>query len=103
MGVDDKEGAANILRETEIGRPSAAFFRRVQPVVKDAAYAACLVAVRQEEILVAPGLHSGIVGDVRILVAGKLHRLVECPGVRVVLVAPPVEHRSKVRAAAKPL
>src|SRR5690606_13062715 len=67
--VDDLEGAADVLREAEIGFPAALFLGRLQSVIKDAANAAGLVAVRQEEVLVAPLLAARVVGDVRVLVA----------------------------------
>ena len=58
MLVDDQEGAGDILDEAEIGIPAARLVGRMLPVEEDAADAARLVAVRQEEILVAPGLEA---------------------------------------------
>src|SRR5690606_4924671 len=58
--VHDEEGAADILHEGEVGVPAALLGRAFQPVEEDAADAARLVAVRQEEILVAPGLEAGM-------------------------------------------
>ncbi len=72
------------------------------PVEEDAADAARLVAVRQEEILVAPGLELRVVGDGRVLLAGELHGLVEGERIGIVLRAAPVEHRRQVGAAAEP-
>ena len=73
-----------------------------EPVEEDAADAAHLVAVLQEEILVAPFLVAVIVGD-RVAGAGGVHRGVEIDRVRVGLGAPAVEHRRQVGAAAEPL
>ncbi len=56
--VDIEEGEADVAGEGEVGLPVA----RVQPVVEDAADAARLVAVLEEEVLVAPLLVAVVVG-----------------------------------------
>src|SRR6187551_4039699 len=48
--IDPQEGAADVLREGEVGVPVAG----IMPVVEDAADAARFLAMRQVEILVAP-------------------------------------------------
>src|SRR4249920_2482331 len=58
LRIDVEEGAADALREGEIGIPVSA----VEIVVEDAADAAHLLAVGQVEIFVAPGLEAPIVG-----------------------------------------
>src|SRR5690349_5393154 len=81
IGIDLQEGAADILREGEVGVPVAA----VVPVVEDAADAARLFAVRQIEILVAPLLVLVVIGNAVRLVAGVLHRGMEGDGVGILL------------------
>jgi hypothetical protein len=77
-------------------------FTAVQPVIKDTADAARLVPVRQEEVLIAPGLVFGVVGDV-MAVARDLHGAVEQHRIGVGLGTAVVEHRGEVGAAAEPL
>ena len=74
---------------------------RRQVVVEDAADAAHLLAVRQVEILLAPGLVARVVGD-RVPRAGRLHGRVERQRIGVLLRAPGGEHRRQVAAAAEP-
>src|SRR5213592_5117571 len=50
FGIDFQEGAADVLREGEVGVPVAG----IVPVVENAADAARLLAMRQIEIFVAP-------------------------------------------------
>src|SRR6186713_226390 len=50
FGIDLQEGAADVLREGEVGVPVAG----IMPVIKDAADAARFLAMRQMEIFVAP-------------------------------------------------
>ena len=90
--VDRDEGLADRAGEGEVGLEVAA----VVIVVEDAADAARLVAVLQEEILVAPFLEAGIVGGVG-GVAGRLERAVE-----VTCVGLDREDRRQVGAAAEP-
>ena len=54
--IDVEEGLAHVAGEGEVARRS----RRCVVVVEDAADAARLVPVRQEEVLVAPGLVLGV-------------------------------------------
>src|SRR5690606_30832616 len=73
----------------------------VVPVVENTADAACLVAVRQEEILVAPG--AVFLMPIRVIgVAGGLHRRVEQEGVVGLLAALLIDHGGQVGAAAEP-
>src|SRR3546814_11477942 len=66
-GIDLQEGAADVLSEGEVALPVAA----VEVVVENAADAACLAAVGNEEVLVAALLEAGVeVGGVA--VAGVL-------------------------------
>ena len=62
--IDDIERAADIFGEIEVSLPAASIFRRVKPIVENAADAPRLVAVLQVEIFVAPLLETGIVGDI---------------------------------------
>ena len=55
--IDVEEGLADVAREGEVAREVAA----VEIVVEDAADAARLAAVRQEEIVVAPFLEARVV------------------------------------------
>src|SRR5215213_77625 len=71
FGIDLQEGAADVLREGEVGVPVA----RVMPVVENAADAARFLAMWQMEIFVAPLLVFVIVGDAICSPAGFLHRL----------------------------
>src|SRR5258706_14072690 len=59
FGIDFQECAADVLSEGEVGVPVAA----VVPVVKNAAYAARLLAMRKIEIFVAPFLEFLVVSD----------------------------------------
>ena len=70
-------------------------------VVEDAADPARFVPVRQEEVLVAPGLVFRMPGRI-VGVAGALHGGVEGDGVGIVLGALGVEHGGQVAAAAEP-
>ena len=97
MGIDVKEGAPHVLGEGEVLLP----FARVEVVIEDAADAARLVAVRQEEILVAPFPELLIVGHL-VGVAGALHGGMEIDRVGVVLHPQAVQHRGEVSAAAEP-
>ena len=74
----------------------------LQIVVEDAADAAHLVAVLEEEIFVAPFLVFVVGRDRGVGVAGRLHRGVEGAAVGIVLRAAAVEHRREVGAAAEP-
>ncbi len=96
--VDVEEGFAHRPGEREVG------LRIAGPdiVVEDAADAARFLAVRQVEILVAPGLEFLVRRDAGMGVAGGLERAVEGRAVGIVLGAPPVEHRGEVGAAAEP-
>ena len=71
------------------------------PVIKDAAYAARLVAVGQKEVFVAPGLVFAVPVGIE-SVAGALQRGVKHFGVRGVLAALVGEKRRQVGAAAEP-
>ena len=65
LRIDVEEGEPDVAGEGEVGLPVAA----VEPVVEDAADAAHLVPVLEEEVLVAPFLVAVVVGD-RVAVAG---------------------------------
>ena len=71
-------------------------------VVEDAADPARLLAVRQIEVFVAPGLVLVVVGDGVVSAAGRLHRRMKGDRVGIVLGAAAVQHRRQVRAAAEP-
>src|SRR6476661_4023295 len=95
--IDVAECAADILHESKVGVPVAG----IEIVEEDAADAARLVAMREEEIIIAPFLVFGIVGD-RMRFAGAAHRAVEGETVGIVLPPPAFEQRGKVGAAAEP-
>uniref|UniRef100_A0A0N4Z401 LigA n=1 Tax=Parastrongyloides trichosuri TaxID=131310 RepID=A0A0N4Z401_PARTI len=97
LRIDLEEGLADRLGEGEVLLPVAA----VVVVVEDAAGAARLVAVGQEEILVAPVLVFGVPRRVE-GVAGALHGGVEVDGVGVVVATVRVQHGRQVAAAAEP-
>src|SRR5262245_61976382 len=98
LGIDAQEGAADVLREGEVGRAVAA----VEIVVEDATDAAHLVAMLQVEIFVAPLLVLRVRRHVRMRVAGLAHRGVKRDGVGIVLAAARIEHRRQVGADAEP-
>ena len=95
--IDREEGLADVAGEGEI------LVRIARPVivVEDAADAAHLAAMLEEEVLVAPRLVALVVGG-RVALAGAAHRGMEGEGVRIVLRPPPVEHRGEIGAAAEP-
>ncbi len=99
--IDVEEGAAHILREGEPGVPAALCLRRRQVIVEDAAHPAHLLAMRQEEILVAPGLVAPVVGE-PVLAAGSLVGGMKGDCVGIVLGPAGVEHGCQVSAAAEP-
>ena len=90
--IDFEEGGADVAGEGEVGVPVAG----VEIVVEDAADAARLVAVLEEEILVAPFLEARVVGGV-VAGAGGLERGVEIGGIQRL-----GKHRRQVGAAAEP-
>src|SRR3546814_634779 len=91
-GIDLQEGAADVLSEGEVALPVAA----VEVVVENAADAACLAAVGNEEVLVAPLLEARVeVGGVA--VAGVLQGGVEVRRVLLDRI-----HRIEIGAAAEP-
>ncbi|KAF1853478.1 hypothetical protein Lal_00013840 [Lupinus albus] len=91
-GVAVEEGGADIAGEGEISLPVA----RLEVVEEDAADAARLAPVRQEEIAVAPLLVARVIVRV-VAVAGGAQAGVEVGGVPLVL-----HHRRQVGAAAEP-
>ena len=98
LRVDAQKGFADRLGKGEVGIPVA----RIMVVVKDPAGAARFVAVRQEEVLVAPGLVALVI-DAGAVVAGSLHGGVEIDGVDIGLDPAAIKHRGEVCAAAEPL
>src|SRR3546814_13118831 len=78
--------------ESESGFPVA----RRMTVEEDSADAAGLVPVRQEEVIVAPGLEARVVGGIE-TVAGRLQRRMEGRGIRRI-----GHHRRQIGAAAEP-
>ena len=76
VGIDVQKCESHRLGEGEIPLPVAG----VQPVVEDAAHAARLAAVRQEEVLVAPLLEARVIGGVE-AVAGRFEGGMEVGGV----------------------
>src|SRR5208283_2548947 len=70
LGIDAEEGAADFLSEGEIGLEVAA----IEPIVEDAADAACFAAMFQKKILVAPRLEFIVGGDRGMDIAGGPHR-----------------------------
>jgi hypothetical protein len=70
-------------------------------IVEHAADAAHLLAMRQEEILLAPLLVAGVVGD-RVRSAGGLHGSVEGNRIGVGLGAPGIEHGRQIAPATEP-
>src|SRR6202171_2398748 len=96
--MDLQKCAADILGEGEVGVPVTA----VVPVVKNAADAARLLAMRKIEIFVAPFLVFLVIGNSVRPAAGSPHRGMKTNRVGVVLGPPPVEHRRQIRAAAEP-
>ena len=89
FGINFKECAADVPGEGEVGVPVAA----VVPVVKNAANAARLPAMRKIEVFVAPFLVLLLRRDSGVSIAGGLHRLMKSNRVGVILGPPPVEHR----------
>src|SRR6266852_443325 len=94
--VDGEEGFADIVGEGEVALPAAAVAAAVEIVEEDAADAARLVAVLEEEILIAPFLEAlVVVGIVRI--ARGLER-----GMKITRIGFVREHRGEIGAAAEP-
>ena len=82
LRIDVQEGLADVAREGEVALPVTG----IVVIVEDPADAARLVAVRQEEVVVAPGLVARMPGRV-VPVARGLQGGVEAAGV-VGLLAP---------------
>ena len=60
LRVNIQEGTADVLGEGEIGVPVAPTGAAVELIVEDAADPARLVPVFEEEVIVAPGLETGV-------------------------------------------
>src|SRR3569623_925720 len=97
FGIDRQEGAADLLREGE-GRVPVA----LEIIVEDAADAAHLVAVLEEEVLIAPRLVFVVGRERTVRVARGLHRRVKRDRIRIRLRPTAVEHRREIGAAAEP-
>src|SRR6185312_11618020 len=90
--IDVEEGQSDVARKGEIALPIAA----VEIIVEDAADAARLAAMLQEEIFVAPLLEARVIAGI-VRVAGLLEARVEIARVRL-----DRPHRREVGAAAEP-
>ncbi len=75
----------------------------MQPVIENAANTARFVAVRQEEIFVAPLLEALIIDDILVLFANEAERFVKGERIGVFLCAAAVENGRQVRPAREPL
>src|SRR5215218_8548932 len=98
LRIDLEEGLAHMAGEGEV------LVRVSGPmvVVEDAADAARLVAVLEEEVLVAPLLVLLVGAFRRMGLTGFFHGLVESDGVRITLSPPTVEHGCEIRSATEP-
>jgi len=89
LGINFQEGAADVLREGEIGFPVAG----IVMVVEDAADAAGFLTMWQIEIVVAPFLLLVVRRNACMRVAGGFHGGVEGDCVGIFLGAPPIQNR----------
>ena len=103
LRINGEKAFTDIAGEGEILVPAAVIgiAGAVEVIVENAANAARLIAMRQEEIFVAPFFVARVIGD-RMPFAGAAHRRMESLRVGIVLRAARIEHGRQIGAAAKP-